>query len=64
MGDMRNLSSFADFFDADIAGAVGGGPFGGPPGIKRYGRGAAGIFAQAPGAEQAASRPSSPSMRN
>jgi hypothetical protein len=34
--DTRNLATFADFFDADIAGATGGGPFGGPPGIKRW----------------------------
>jgi hypothetical protein len=34
--DTRNLSTFADFFDSDIAGATGGGPFGGPPGIKRF----------------------------
>jgi hypothetical protein len=36
LADTRNLSTFADFFDADIAGAAGGGPFGGPPGIKRF----------------------------
>jgi hypothetical protein len=36
MRDTRNLATFADFFDADIAGAAGGGPFGGPPGLKRW----------------------------
>jgi hypothetical protein len=36
MRDTRNLSTFADFFDADVAGATGGGPFGGPPGLKRW----------------------------
>jgi len=36
MSDMHNLSSFADFFDADIAEPTGGGPFGVPPGIKRF----------------------------
>jgi spore coat protein CotH len=36
MRDTRNLSTFAEFFDADIGEAAGGGPFGAPPGIKRF----------------------------
>ncbi len=36
LADTHNLSSFADFFDADLAEAAGGGPFGIPPGLKRF----------------------------
>lgn len=36
MSDPHNLSTLADFFDADIAEPTGGGPFGVPPGIKRF----------------------------
>ena len=36
MRDTRNLSTFAEFFDADIAEPGGGGPFGTPPGIVRW----------------------------
>jgi hypothetical protein len=36
LADTRNLSNFTEFFDADIAGPAGGGPFGGPPGIRRF----------------------------
>ncbi len=34
--DTRNLSTFAEFFDADIGQATGGGPFGGSTGLKRF----------------------------
>jgi len=36
LSDTRNLSDFAEFFDADIAEAAGGGPGGTPPGMKRF----------------------------
>jgi len=36
LSDTHNLSTFADFFDADTADAAGGGPFGNPPGLKRF----------------------------
>ncbi|MCR4415851.1 MAG: hypothetical protein NUV77_25840, partial [Thermoguttaceae bacterium] len=36
LDDVRNLSSFAEFFDADLAEPAGGGPFGTPPGFKRF----------------------------
>ena len=34
--DTRNPSSFAEFFDSDIAEPAGGGPFGAPPGMRRF----------------------------
>ena len=36
LSDPHNLADFGEFFDSDIAEAAGGGPFGAPPGVKRF----------------------------
>lgn len=36
LSDPHNLASFGEFFDSDIAEPTGGGPFGDPPGLRRF----------------------------
>jgi spore coat protein CotH len=36
LSDPHNLADFGEFFDSDVAEAAGGGPFGAPPGVKRF----------------------------
>jgi len=36
VSDPHNLASFGEFFDSDVAEPAGGGPFGAPPGMKRF----------------------------
>jgi len=36
LADAHNPSTFAEFFDSDIAEESGGGPFGAPPGLKKF----------------------------
>jgi hypothetical protein len=36
LSDPHNLASFGEFFDSDVSEPAGGGPFGAPPGMKRF----------------------------